>query len=73
MLNDFRCRQDTSLTEAEKSVFAGHLERHELSDNIWDLFAEWVARSTSRVSFFYLKVYLDQELIGLALFLKVKP
>jgi hypothetical protein len=73
MTNDVRCEQDTSLTEAEKSVFAGHLERNGLSDNIWDLFAEWVARSTSEVDFFYLKVYLDHELIGLALFLKIKP
>jgi hypothetical protein len=73
MMNDVHCEQDTSLTEAEKSVFAGHLERHGLSDNIWDLFAEWVARSTSQVNFFYLKVYLDHELIGLALFLKIKP
>ena len=72
-MNNVRCEQDTSLTEAEKATFARHLERHELSDNIWDLFAEWVARSTSRVNFFYLKVYLDDELIGLALFLKVKP
>jgi hypothetical protein len=72
-VNNVRCEQDTSLSEAEKSVFSGHLERHELSDNIWDLFAEWVTRSTSRVNFFYLKVYLDHELIGLALFLKIKP
>ena len=68
-----RCEPDTSLTEAEKTVFAGHLKRHGLSDNIWDLFAEWVAKSTSQVNFFYLKVYLDHELIGLALFVKIKP
>jgi hypothetical protein len=72
-MNNVRCEQDTSLTEAEKAAFAGHLKRHELSDNIWDLFSEWVAKSTSQVNFFYLKVYLDHELIGLALFLKVKP
>jgi hypothetical protein len=67
------CEQDTSLTEAEKAAFAGHLNRHGLSDNIWDLFSEWVAKSTSQVNFFYLKVYRDHELIGLALFLKIKP
>jgi hypothetical protein len=67
------CEQDTSLTEAEKAAFAGHLSRHGLSDNIWDLFSEWVAKSTSQVNFFYLKVYLDHDLIGLALFLKIKP
>jgi hypothetical protein len=72
-MNNIRCERDTSLTEAEKAAFGGHLKRHELSDNIWDLFAEWVAKSTSQVSFFYLKVYLDHELIGLALFLKIKP
>jgi hypothetical protein len=72
-MDNISCKQDTSLTEAEKAVFADHLKRHGLSDNIWDLFAEWVAKSTSQVNFFYLKVCLDHELIGLALFLKIKP
>jgi hypothetical protein len=67
------CRQDMSLTEEEKEVFAGHLEREKLSSNIWDLFEEWAARSTSRVAFPYLKAYRGDELIGLGLFLKVKP
>ena len=62
-----------SLTEEEKSVFAAHLRREELSGNIWDLFQEWVERSTSTVRFFYLKVYQYDELIGLGLFLKIKP
>lgn len=67
------CRKDTSLTDGEKEVFGGHLENEKLSDSVWDLFAEWVARSTPEVCFFYLKAYLNTELVGLGLFLKVKP
>ena len=89
-MNGVYCKKATSLTEEEKRAFAGHLERHELSGNVWDLFAEWVARSTPRVHFFYLKAYLErgsssngtpdeqpareeEQLVGLALFLKLKP
>ena len=90
-MNRVYCKQDTALTDEEKKVFAGHLERQELSDSVWDLFAEWVARSTPRVRFFYLKAYMnpessphgkldeqpvrakEEQLVGLALFLKLKP
>jgi hypothetical protein len=90
-MNRVHCKKDTSLTEEEKTAFAGHLEQQKLSDSIWDLFGEWVARSTPRVCFFYLKAYMDtassphgkldeqpvgakeQQLVGLALFLKIKP
>ncbi|MBI5506732.1 MAG: hypothetical protein HY899_18235 [Deltaproteobacteria bacterium] len=68
-----RCEKDTSLTDQEKEVFRGHLERERLSDRVWDLFGQWVARSTPQVRFFYLKAYLDAELVGLGLFLGVKP
>ena len=67
------CKQDISLTDEEKAVFAGHLEREALSNNIWDLFEEWAARSTPGVGFPYLKAYRGDELIGLGLFLRVKP
>ena len=71
--NQFVCQMDTSLTEEERCAFARHLEQQKLSANVWDLFAEWVERSTPSASFFYLKAYRDAELRGLALFLKVKP
>jgi len=67
------CKNDSSLTNKEKEVFAGHLKNENLSGNIWDLFEEWVERSTSKVKFFYLKVYQNDDLIGLGLFLKIKP
>lgn len=67
------CEKDTSLTQEEKEVFRRHLEHEGLSDSVWDLFEEWVARSTPQVRFFYLKAYLNTELVGLGLFLKVKP
>jgi len=72
-MNNVHCKKDILLTEEEKNVFAGHLKQEELSHNIWDLFEEWVARSTSKVKFFYLKVYQNDELIGLGLFLRIKP
>jgi hypothetical protein len=62
-----------TLAEQEKKAFAKHLQQQGLSDNVWDLFGEWVARSTRQVSFFYLKVFKDDELVGLGLFVKIKP
>ncbi len=67
------CRRASNLTQAEKAVFSGHLERHGLAANVWDLYGEWVARSTDEVTFFYLKVFSDGELVGLGLFLRVRP
>jgi len=67
------CKKDTSLTTEEKEVFRSHLEHEKLSDSVWDLFGEWVARSTPEVQFFYLKAYLNTDLVGLGLFLRVKP
>jgi hypothetical protein len=72
-MNSASCKKDTVLTEQEKSVLSGHLKQRGLSDNVWDLFEEWVAISTSQTSFFYLKVFRDDELAGLGLFLKIKP
>jgi len=67
------CIQDDVLNDEEKAVFGRHLERFELSPNIWDLFDEWISRSDSHVRFIYLKVFQDDRLIGLGLFLKIKP
>lgn len=72
-MDNVYCKKDVLLTEEEKRVFAGHLEQQEMSNNIWDLFGEWAARSTPRINFFYLKVYMDAQLVGLGLFLKIKP
>jgi len=72
-MNNICCRKDTTLTQQEKEVFSEHLKQQGLSDNVWDLFGEWVARSAPRVSFFYLKVCADDELIGLGLFVRIKP
>ncbi|RJP25682.1 MAG: hypothetical protein C4520_02070 [Candidatus Abyssobacteria bacterium SURF_5] len=72
-MNNIRCGKATTLTEREKDLFAKHLRQQGLSNNVWDLFDEWVARSTRRVSFFYLKLFTDDELTGLGLFVKIKP
>jgi len=55
------------------AVFAGHLKQEGLSNNIWDVFEEWVRRPSAKVSFFYLKVYQSELLIGISLFLRIKP
>jgi hypothetical protein len=73
IMNNSYCKKEISLTKEEKEIFADHLIQEELSNNIWDLFEEWVDRSTSKVKFFYLKVYQDDALIGLGLFLRIKP
>ena len=72
-MNTVHCKKEISLTKAEKEVFEEHLKQEGLSDNIWDLFEEWVDRSTSKVDFIFLKVYQDDSLIGLGLFVKIKP
>jgi hypothetical protein len=72
-MNSLSCRKETGLTEQEKEVFSAHLKQQGLADNVWDLFAEWVVRSTANVSFFYLKVYSADELVGLGLFVRIKP
>jgi len=51
-MNDVYCKQDFSLSEEEKKVFAAHLNQEKISDNIWDLFEEWVERSTDKILFF---------------------
>ncbi len=68
-----RCEKSTSLTEAERQVFSEHLEEQALSPSIFDLFDEWVRRSTAGVEFFYLKAYDDTGLAGIGLFVEVQP
>ncbi|MFN2375072.1 MAG: hypothetical protein ABR538_00955 [Candidatus Binatia bacterium] len=67
------CRKATELTTGEKRVFADHLARQALGENIWDLFEEWIARGTPEVSFFYLKVFSGEKLVGLGMFLRIHP
>ena len=71
-MDNVYCKKDVSLTTGEKETFSKHLRKLELSHNIWDLFQEWVSMSAGNIDFFYLKVYRYDELIGLALFLKIK-
>ena len=70
---DLVCKRDSRLTPAEKRVFEGDLERQGLADNVWGLFGEWVSRSTAEVSFFYLKVHSGNDLLGLGMFVQIKP
>jgi len=72
-MESLHCVKDRALNEREKAVFAAHLAAEGISKNVWNLFDEWVARSTKRVDFFYLKALRGDELAGLGLFLKVKP
>ncbi len=72
-MNEFQCSTDSKLMQSEKHCFAGHLAAQGLADNVWDLFGQWVERSTSEVTFFYLKVHRGAELVGLGLFVQIKP
>lgn len=67
------CRKEGSLSDEEKKVFLAHLDGLGMSGNIWSLFDEWAAKSGGGVEFFFLKVFKDADLIGVGLFLKIKP
>jgi len=73
IMKTISCKKDYTLSEKEKTIFSEHLLREGLSNNVWHLFEEWVARSTTAVNFFYLKVMSGDDLIGVGLFLKIKP
>jgi hypothetical protein len=68
-----RCSKDRSLTPQEKVLFSPRLAQQGMAPNVWDLFGEWVERSTDNVEFFYLKVHDGSELVGLGLFLRIRP
>jgi hypothetical protein len=68
-----RCTKSSSLASQERAVFAHGLEQQGLALDIWDLFEEWVVRSTAKVEFFYLKVHDGVDLVGLGLFLRIRP
>lgn len=70
-MNNTYCKKDISLTDQEIEMFNHYIDQQQLSSNIWDLFQEWIVLSNSKVHFFYLKVYQDDKLIGLGLFLKI--
>lgn len=65
------CKKDISLTNQERAVFENHLDQQKVASNIWDLFQEWIILSNKKVEFFYLKVYQNEQLIGLGLFIKI--
>jgi len=67
------CKESEALSEDEKSVFEAHLAELGISRNVWDIFEQWVGRSTPEVRFFYLKVYDGADLAGVGLFLRLKP
>jgi len=72
-MKEILCSKENFFSEEEKGVFAAHLCAEGIAVNVWDLFGEWVARSGPPVNFFYLKARRGGELIGLGLFLEVRP
>jgi len=72
-MTDITCSKELTLTDREKALFADHLRADGISANVWNLFGEWVARSSIQVQFFYLKARRGDELLGLGLFLCMKP
>ena len=67
------CSKARSLGDREKAVFADRLEQQGMDLDVWNLFGEWVERSTDHVEFFFLKVHDESELVGLGLFLRIRP
>lgn len=72
-MRNITCTKDITLSEQEKNIFSNHLLAEGISGNVWNLFAEWVARSTPAINFFYLKALDGDDLVGLGLFLRIKP
>ena len=72
-MSPLSCSKDRSLSAKEKAAFVPRLERQGLTTDIWDLFGEWAERSTDSVEFFYLKVHEGPVLVGLGLFLRIRP
>ena len=72
-MKPLRCERSTTLAEADKLLFSKHLEEQALSKSVFDLFDEWVRRSTAAVEFFYLKAYDDDDLVGVGLFVQIYP
>jgi hypothetical protein len=73
VMSEMRCTRATGLSIAEKRVFADHLAHQGLAENVWDLFGEWIERSTAEVAFFYLKVHSGDDLLGLGMFVQIQP
>ena len=72
-MDNLYCKQDITLSDEEKTLFSEHLAQQEISNNIWDIFQIWIDASNAGIQFFYLKVYNDDGLFGLGLFMKIKP
>lgn len=68
---ELHCRKESVLSEEEKHVFRYDLQTRRLSADIWTLFQEWIQLSDSRVGFFFLKVYENERLIGLGMFIEL--
>ena len=56
-MHNLYCKKDLSLTKEERKIFSGHLHQEKLSDNIWDIFDEWVAyQDATSKEIFYTRV-----------------
>jgi hypothetical protein len=67
-----RCREETVLTSEEKRLFDGFFREYELSEDIFTYFESLVRLSTKDHRFIFLKVLIGQELVGLAMFARVR-
>jgi hypothetical protein len=67
-----RCAESLALAAEDKAVFGRYLESRGLTPDIWDFFSNLASLSTPEESFFYVKVFDADELIGLAVISRVE-
>ena len=66
------CREEKFLTDAEKALFNGYLEKRGLSEAIWLTFDALIKIAEPGEDFVYIKCYESGNLLGLALFARIE-
>ena len=65
------CREESVLRPEEKQRFSAFFEKHGLSEDIFIFFESLVSLSTERDRFTFVKVFAEDELVGLAMFARI--
>jgi hypothetical protein len=70
--SSIHCREESVLTPEEKRRFQGFFQEYGLSEDIFLFFESLVALSTDRDRFLFVKVFSEDELVGLAMFARIE-
>ncbi len=70
-LSSIHCREDSVLTAEEKQRFDGFFQERGLSEDIFLFFESLVRLSTEKTRFMFVKAFAGDELVGLAMFVRI--